>query len=358
MKGGNQPGEEMVAGANFHRLSFGKRAGLLYYPAVRRLVRQLHPDIIMERYYNLAGAGILTAAHLHIPSILEINAPIVDPPSSRKSRIDRILGQPLRRWAARQCRLARRIVTPLASTVPPALITQRGKICELPWGANVEQFNRERIVTERSAELAVLRDKLGLREGQPVAVFSGSFRHWHGVDQFAVAAKQVAANLPDAAFLFLGSGPLLDEVRQIGAGLGNRFITPGAVAYDEVPLYLAVASVGVAPFNPAAHKALRLFGFYWSPLKIFEYMAMSLPTITIDIAPLNQIIRPNVDGLLYPAGDKEALSAALTELLSNPARAIVMGQSARQHVVAAYSWQEHCRALEEIMLELQGSQRT
>ena len=360
MNAGGQPAAETIGGAHFHRLRWGKAAGLLYYPSVSRLARKLRPDIIMERYYNLAGAGILTATRQHIPSILEINAPIVDPPSSRKSKLDRLFGRPLQRWAARQCHLASRIVTPLASTVPTSLLPQRGKICELPWGANVAQFDRQRVVSELSGELAALRQRLGLREGQPVAVFSGSFRHWHGVDQFATAARQLAAELPDAAFLFLGDGPLRDEVRALGAGLAGRFITPGAVAYNEVPLYLALASVGIAPFNPAAHEALRLFGFYWSPLKIFEYMAMSLPTITIDVPPLDQIIRAGVDGLLYPAGDVTAIRDCLTALLADPARAATMGASARQRVVEKYSWQEHCRALEEIMLELTAgvSQRT
>ncbi len=350
MHAGGQPDNEIIGGARFHRLRWGKAAGLLYYPSVRRLAHQMRPDIIMERYYNLAGAGILTATRKHIPSILEINAPIVDPPASRKSKLDRRFGHPLQRWAARQCRLASRIVTPLASTVPPQLLPQRDKICELPWGANVAQFDRQRVISEQGAELAALRQRLGLREGQPVAVFSGSFRHWHGVDQFAAAAVQLARTWPDPAFLFLGDGPLCGEVQAMGVGLADRFISPGAVSYDEVPLYLALASVGVAPFNPATHEALRLFGFYWSPLKIFEYMAMSLPTITIDITPLDQIIRDGVDGLLYPAGDVTALRDRLTSLLSDHAYAATMGASARQRVVEKYSWQEHCRALEEIMV--------
>jgi len=352
MSAGGQSATETIAGAHFHRLRFGKAGGLLYYPTVSCLARKLRPDIIMERYYNLAGAGILVAARRRIPSILEINAPIVDPPTSRKSKLDRLLGRPMQRWAARQCRLTSRIVTPLASTVPPAMLPQREKICELPWGANVEQFDRQRITTERGVELAALRSRLGLHEGQPVAVFSGSFRHWHGVDQFAAAAQQLAANLPAAAFIFIGNGPLLAAVKAMGASLAGRFITPGAIAYQEVPLYLALASVGVAPFNPAAHEALRRFGFYWSPLKIFEYMAMSLPTVTIDLPPLNQIIRDGADGLLYPAGDVAALGKQLTALLTDPARAAAMGASARQRVVEKYSWQAHCRALEEIMLEL------
>lgn len=356
MNGGGQAARQMVDGAYFHRLPYGKAAGALYYPTVAHLADKLRPDIIMERYYNLAGAGILVAQRRRIPSLLEINAPIVDPPSSRKSKLDKLAGRPLERWAAHQCRLASRIVTPLASTVPTYLLPNRKKICELSWGANVAQFDRDRIIHEQGAAVAQLRGELGLQEGQPVAVFSGSFRHWHGVDQFAQAARQLATDLPAAAFMFLGSGPLLEGVRQIGTSLDRRFITPGAVSYDAVPRYLALATVGVAPFNPAVHESLRRFGFYWSPLKVFEYMAMALPTVTIALHPLDQIIRHSVDGLLYPAGDVPSLTAALRELLADPARAAAMGHSARQRVVEKYSWQEHCRALEEIMTEMMNDE--
>ena len=41
---------------------------------------------------------------------------------------------------------------------------------------------------------------------------------------------------------------------------------------------LAAADIGVAPFDVAAHRPLSL-GFFWSPLKIFEYMASGLPVV-------------------------------------------------------------------------------
>ena len=45
-----------------------------------------------------------------------------------------------------------------------------------------------------------------------------------------------------------------------------------------MPACLAAADIGVAPFDVAAHAPLAL-GFYWSPLKIFEYMAAGLPVV-------------------------------------------------------------------------------
>ncbi|MEP7190339.1 MAG: glycosyltransferase, partial [Roseiflexaceae bacterium] len=125
------------AGFYLHQIDIPKSAALLSAPLILRLARALAPDVVIERYYNFAGAGILAARQLGIRSILEVNALIVDPPEVFKRRLDDWLGQPMRHWALAQCRWADRIVTPLHTTVP-AEIT-RAKIVELPWGANVER---------------------------------------------------------------------------------------------------------------------------------------------------------------------------------------------------------------------------
>ena len=46
--------------------------------AVRRLVETLRPDVVMERYYNFGGEGVLSADAAHARTILEVNAPVID----------------------------------------------------------------------------------------------------------------------------------------------------------------------------------------------------------------------------------------------------------------------------------------
>jgi len=121
-----------------HYVDIPKAAALLSAPLIARLARAIDPDLIMERYYNFAGGGMLAARRLGLPAILEVNALIVDPPEVFKRRLDDRLGGPMRRWALTQCRWADRIVTPLHTTVPPEI--ERAKIVELPWGADAERF--------------------------------------------------------------------------------------------------------------------------------------------------------------------------------------------------------------------------
>src|SRR6185503_18787683 len=133
-----RPVSSCYADFYLHHLDIPKSAALLSAPLILRLARALAPDVVIERYYNFAGAGILAARRLDIRSILEVNALIVDPPEVFKRRLDDRLGRPMRRWALAQCRWADRIVTPLHTTVPPEV--PRAKIVELPWGANVDRF--------------------------------------------------------------------------------------------------------------------------------------------------------------------------------------------------------------------------
>jgi starch synthase len=341
-------------GFHLHQIDIPKSAALLGAPLIARLARAIGPDVIMERYYNFAGGGVWAARRYGIPSILEVNALIVDPPEVFKRRLDDRLGGPMRRWALMQCRWAGRIVTPLHTTIPPEI--PRAKIVELPWGANVERFantDSEHGYTEgdeamhRGYDIRVIREK-------SVCVFLGSFRAWHGVLDFVRAAALLLAQGYDYRFLLIGDGPERAAAERLAAAWPGRFEFTGAVAYDDVPALLARASIGVAPFNTAPHPALRAAGFFWSPLKVYEYMAAGLPVVTVDVHPLNQVIRDGQEGALFREGDVEGLAAAIARILDDPEAARAIGLRARARVVECYSWARHCAELERIALELAG----
>jgi starch synthase len=309
------------------------------------LAENLKPDYIIERYYNFGGAGVLAGRRLGIPVMLEVNSPAVDHPGSLKAFLDRLLiFRPMKRYREFLCRNAADIIAPLTSIVPPVI--PKPRIHKVDWGAAVERFAR----TPSKKEA---RKRLGIANDAFVAVFLGSFRKWHGVWDLAKAVEHLIRVNPDLNIIFLmtGGGPDLHPLRKwaVKQGLGDRFIFTGAVGYSDVPPCLAAADIGIAPFNPSLHGQLKL-GFYWSPLKVFEYMAASLPVVTVDVEPLNDIIHNGSEGLLYPPGDALALAERIKNLLDMPAaKREKIGKSAFKRVSAKYSWRKHCRDLDDII---------
>lgn len=329
------------AGFDLHYQDVPKALALLGGWPIMRLARAVRPDAIIERYYNFAGAGVWAARRLGIPCLLEVNALIIDPPEIRKRRIDDALGGPMRRWAVTQCRWADRIVTPLHTTVPPEI--PRSKIVELPWGADVDRFQPTDARQPPTADGQV-----------PTAVFLGSFRAWHGAVDFIKAGALLLASGHDYRFILVGDGPERPEAERLAAAWPGRFRFTGAIPYDQVPHMLCRAHVGVAPFTTTAHPALRAAGFFWSPLKIYEYMAAGLPVVTTDLHPLNSVIREGQEGALFRENDIADLAAAIARVIENAPAAQAMGRRARARVEQHYSWQRHCAELERILATMAG----
>ena len=108
-------------------------------------------------------------------------------------------------------------------------------------------------------------------------------------------------------------------------------VITGAVPHAQMPACLAAADIGVAPFEISAHRPLSL-GFYWSPLKIFEYMAAGLPVVAPAVDRIPQLVGNNQEGLLYDPANHDALAGVL-EALSDPQRRRTLGLAARERAV-------------------------
>jgi glycosyltransferase involved in cell wall biosynthesis len=329
-----RPDEDSGDGVFWHRVAWRPDHRLFRFrarAAVEGIVRSVRPQALMERYYNFGGEGILAAERSAIPSLLEVNSPVVDHPGSVKAALDAMaLVRPLRRRRERLCRAATALVAPLVEIVPDFA---RAKTVKVSWGANVDAFHPSR-------RRAGTRAALGVPDGAAAVLFSGSFRPWHGVPVLEAAARRLA-DRADLYFLLAG-GPAA------AAGAGYRGRRLGSLAYEKMPELVASADVGVAPYDTRRLRQLRL-GFYWSPLKIFEYMASGLPTVTIPRAPLDEIVRAEREGLHFREGDEADLARVLERLAADAALRARLGAQARARVVESYSWARHCEQLEGVL---------
>ncbi|MEO5760910.1 MAG: glycosyltransferase family 4 protein [Vicinamibacteria bacterium] len=299
-------------------------------PAIDGLIAKLKPDVVMERYYNFAGEGIHAAEAAALPSLLEVNSPVIDHPGSFKGVLDRLMiTRPLRRYRERMVRSASALISPVREIVPEFAYPKTHLVT---WGANVEAFHPSRRSEAR-------RKSWGARPETCVVLFSGSHRPWHGVETLQAAARLLKAR-EDIVFVLAGG----DEA---GVPIDFRGRLLGRVPYQGMAEVTASADISIAPYNRSKLKSLAL-GFFWSPLKIFEAMASGVPVITLDIPPLNEIVRCDQEGIFFKENDPADLARAITELADDPQKRREMSMKARERA-PLYSWDAHARQIESIL---------
>jgi glycosyltransferase involved in cell wall biosynthesis len=329
------PGGFPVGGVRWHELGpplGSPRLRIARAMQVTAVARALSPDVVVERYFNFGGEGMWAAARTGAVAVLEVNAPVIDYPGSPKRLLDRLLiVEPMRRWRDWQCRVADLVVTPTHAILPAWIRHER--VLELEWGADTERFHRGAIGPVSAPRAA----------GEVVAVFAGAFRAWHGAIHLVEAIRELRARgVRTVTAVLAGDGPELPRVREAARGLDGVTFT-GAVAHDAMPGLLASADIGVAPFDVAAHAPLSI-AFYWSPLKVLEYLASGLPVVAPALDGLRRIVTDGREGLLYDAADAGALARTLESLL-DPGIRCRLGAGARARAVRDFSWSAHCRRL-------------
>lgn len=292
---------------------------------VQPLLERFRPEAIYERYSLLGTAGIDIARHLGIPHILEVNAPL-----SEEAAAHRSVGfaQTVRAVEQRVLSSAGQVISvsrPLKEWIVTAGADPE-RVTVVPNGVNIARF---------ASTTFDARERLGLGD-RPVVGFVGTLKAWHGTTTLIEAVARLARErgIEQAPHLLIvGDGPEREHLERLAAGEGISSITTftGMVAHDEMPGWIAAMDVAVAPYedNP---------GFYFSPLKLYEYMAAGRAIVAASIGQIQDCIQDGVNGLLYPAGDVSALAARIAQVLDSPDLAVSLGRESRARAVVNHSW--------------------
>jgi glycosyltransferase involved in cell wall biosynthesis len=309
------------------------------------LVRKVRPDAIYERYSLLNLAGLLLARFWGLPHVLEVNAPL------RLERA-RTKGLALGGVAA----VAERVLfgrTDVILTVSGALrryVIERGAQPERtlvqPNGVDTRRFRPDR-------DGSRARARLGIPAEAVVAGFSGSLKPWHGTDVLVEAFGALRARHPAARLLVIGEGPQADALRRQVARLRIEpaVLFTGRVDHENIPELLCAMDIAVAPYR-------QVPGFYFSPLKIYEYMASGRAVVASAAGEIPDLVRPEETGLLCAPDDAGSLAAALSRLCESAALRQKLGDAARREALH-HDWLEHAsrvtRLIEQVRRQGNGS---
>ncbi|KRE43946.1 glycosyltransferase family 4 protein [Knoellia sp. Soil729] len=172
-----------------------------------------------------------------------------------------------------------------------------------------------------------------------------------------VRAAAPRGAVPERDIVTLGSleprknhGYLL-EVLAAAARRGHRFtLTVVGDGPDRAALQRRAGSLGIgdlvdfAGFSDDPRVQLRRHRVYCHTARmesfgiaLIEAMAEGLPVVAAAVGGIPEIVRPGVNGEVWPLDDAEAAAEVLVRLLRDPARIAALGQAAREDVQSRFS---------------------
>lgn len=284
---------------------------------VERAVGRRTPDVLYERYSLWSCASIELAARRRWPSVLEINAPLIDEQQRHRGLVDR------RAVESRTIRAIQAATFPFAVTAEVAAWAERlaGRpVAVISNGVDPRRFgaNGHRAVAGSDA----------ITIG-----FVGTYKPWHDLDAIVAAVEHVhrSVELPAVRVLLVGDGP--DRARLLAQltalGLGDLIEAPGAVSPDRIPALLAEMDVAVAPYG--------LHEKYFSPLKVFEYLAAGVAVVASRIDGVAGLVSGR-EALVVTPGDRDEFARAVAQLCADPAARRALGRAGREAARNRFGW--------------------
>jgi glycosyltransferase involved in cell wall biosynthesis len=150
------------------------------------------------------------------------------------------------------------------------------------------------------------------------------------LDVLARAFARLAEN-PRYHLLVVGDGPEREVVRSLEERFPGQVTLAGAVPQSEVGSYLRAMHVAVAPYP-------RLDRFYYSPLKVLEYMAAGRAIVASRIGQLQALIEHGHTGVLVQPGDDEMLAGAIDGLAEDERHRRALGMAAARCAWSGHRW--------------------
>jgi glycosyltransferase involved in cell wall biosynthesis len=297
-------------------------------------------DMIYERYSLWSAAGIRAARELGIPCFVEVNAPLV-----------------IEQQTYRELDLASEAESVEAEVFHGAdtllAVSEQVRDYALAKGADPART----FVLPNGVDLARFNPGVNAMPVDGVAAdafvigFVGSLKDWHGIETLLESFRTLRQGAPDCHLLIVGNGPMRGWIDGYvrGSRLDGAVTVTGWLSHDSLPGLIQRMDVAVAPYP-------MLEGFYFSPLKLYEYLAVGKPVAASAIGQVREVIADGVTGLLACPGDPDDLAAKIDRLHRDSDLRRTLGQAAARRA-RAYTWNGNAQRVTDLAGSLSGGPR-
>jgi len=308
-----------------------------FISAARKLLAQKTARLLYQRHGRFMFAGALLSRLTGIPLVLEYNAS----EDWMAKYWDPARFSPWLRLCERASIKAASLIVVVSNPLKQRLMqvgVPAQRILVNPNAVDPEQFHPH-------CGGAELRQSLGLRSGDIVVCFVGTFSYWHGVAVLEQAIRLLLDRAQPAGcllrFLLVGDGPLVPQMRNAlePYSRSGLVIFTGAIPHGSVRAHLDAADILISPHVPLPGGS----PFFGSPTKLFEYMAMGKAIAASALDQIADVLEHGRTALLVRPGDPSDLAAAIQRLAADAHLRIELGRNAREIALARHTWRQNAR---------------
>lgn len=201
----------------------------------------------------------------------------------------------------------------------------------IPNGVDTNRFRPTREVNEQAEQAVICVSRLSYEKG---------------LDVLLQAWPLVHKQMPEARLIIVGDGPLKPQLLMLVEALGIAEQVEFSGAQSNVPAQLQRARLAVLP---SRHEGM--------PNAVLEAMAAGLPCVATRVSGSEDIIQPDVNGLLVEIEDYQGMARALLTLLKDPALVKQYAEAARSTIENSYSLEHITNLYEQLYQNITNKRR-
>ena len=300
---------------------------LMLLTILRRVLTERYDAI--HSHEEMGLVGVYLARWLRIPHLYDMHSSLPQQLSNFKySKSAALRG--MFEWAeghmVHDSQVVITICQELQDTVTEMGAGERSLLIENVMGGDVDDPP-----TKSPAEV---RAAWAIPAAVPLALYTGTFEAYQGVDMLIDACAIVAKRRPDARVLVVGGEPpqvAAARARADASGASKVMVFTGQQPAREIPGFVQAADLLVSP---------RIRGTN-TPLKIYSYLRSGKPIVATNLLTHTQVLSPAIAKLVEP--QPEPFADAMLELIDRPEERARLSAAALAVAREKYSRESYLR---------------